>query len=109
MFTIDLDLSPFDFPRYKSPLDPPHCPPDNKEGWSGEVLVTYSPNFLTTDNNSSSEAWSFEGPIKIITSKKEFCSLIYHRDLEEFGSGLKKEIGDQGSHHPHNLGPLEIP
>ncbi|XP_059459646.1 uncharacterized protein LOC132189125 [Corylus avellana] len=36
-------------------------------------------------------AWSFGGLIKTIASRSESVILNYRRDLEEFGSGLKKE------------------
>ncbi|KAJ0977573.1 hypothetical protein J5N97_013047 [Dioscorea zingiberensis] len=36
-------------------------------------------------------AWSFDGLIKTIASKSETVIQTYRRDLEEFGSGLKKE------------------
>ncbi|KAK7835113.1 uncharacterized protein LOC112004598 [Quercus suber] len=44
------------------------------------------------DSDSDSTAiWSFGGLIKTIASKSESVIQTYRRDIEEFGSGLKKE------------------
>nr|XP_023892603.1 BSD domain-containing protein 1-like [Quercus suber] len=45
-----------------------------------------------SDSDSDSTAiWSFGGLIKTIASKSESVIQTYRRDIEEFGSGLKKE------------------
>ncbi|KAL5792998.1 hypothetical protein ACOSP7_001592 [Xanthoceras sorbifolium] len=46
------------------------------------------------NSNPSSAAggWSFGGIIKTLSSKSESVLETYRRDLQEFGSGLKKEI-----------------
>ncbi|XP_038988649.1 BSD domain-containing protein C22A12.14c [Phoenix dactylifera] len=96
VFAADPDPSPSDSPRQISPPDSPRRPPDEEEERGGEAPATCSPdpNSPTTGGGGGgSEAWSFGGLIKTIASKKELRSLIetYRRDLEEFGSGLKKE------------------
>ncbi|OAY61711.1 BSD domain-containing protein 1 [Manihot esculenta] len=57
-----------------------------------------NPNLDHTDAGTSTAAagggggWSFGGLIKNLSIKSESVIEIYRRDLEEFGSGLKKEI-----------------
>ncbi|XP_010905741.3 uncharacterized protein [Elaeis guineensis] len=72
----DPDPSPPDSPRQQT------FPPDDEEERGEEAPAA-----------AAGGAWSFGGLIKTIATKKEFGSLIetYRRDLEEFGSGLKKE------------------
>ncbi|XP_030508226.2 protein DOS2 [Cannabis sativa] len=43
------------------------------------------------DSNDSNNAWSFGGLIKTLATKSESVIHNYRRDLEEFGSELKKE------------------
>ncbi|OWM77930.1 BSD domain-containing protein 1 [Punica granatum] len=45
-----------------------------------------------SSNPNPSSGWDFGGLIKTLTSKSESVIETYRRDLEEFGSGLKKEI-----------------
>ncbi|KAJ7977457.1 BSD domain-containing protein 1 [Quillaja saponaria] len=49
--------------------------------------LNYSP-----DDGSNGGGWSFGGLIKTLTSKSESVIDTYRRDLQEFSSGLKKEI-----------------
>ncbi|KAJ7980161.1 BSD domain-containing protein 1-like [Quillaja saponaria] len=49
------------------------------------------PNPNQNPNQISDGAWSFGGLIKTIATKSEFVIQNYRRDLEEFGSELKKE------------------
>eukprot|EP00262_Sarcandra_glabra_P007401 TRINITY_DN20182_c0_g1_i1.p1 TRINITY_DN20182_c0_g1~~TRINITY_DN20182_c0_g1_i1.p1 ORF type:complete len:458 (+),score=108.77 TRINITY_DN20182_c0_g1_i1:271-1644(+) len=44
-----------------------------------------------SNSNLNSSAWSFGGLIKTLASKSESVIETYRRDLEEFGTGLKKE------------------
>ncbi|CAK9310017.1 unnamed protein product [Citrullus colocynthis] len=44
------------------------------------------------DSSVDAGAWSFGGLIKTLTAKSESVIETYRRDLQEFGSGLKKEI-----------------
>ncbi|CAH9111517.1 unnamed protein product [Cuscuta epithymum] len=44
-----------------------------------------------TTANSSAGGWSFGGLMKTLASRSESVLETYRRDLEEFGSGLKKE------------------
>ncbi|KAF8387981.1 hypothetical protein HHK36_026647 [Tetracentron sinense] len=48
-------------------------------------------NPSSNPNPSGGSAWSFGGLIKTFASKSESVIQTYRRDLEEFGSGLKKE------------------
>ncbi|KAE9611504.1 putative BSD domain-containing protein [Lupinus albus] len=43
-------------------------------------------------DNSGAGAWNFGGLIQTLTSKSESIIEIYRRDLQEFSTGLKKEI-----------------
>ncbi|CAH9081260.1 unnamed protein product [Cuscuta europaea] len=45
----------------------------------------------STTANSSAGGWSFGGLMKTLASRSESVLETYRRDLEEFGSGLKKE------------------
>ncbi|XAR57158.1 hypothetical protein NMG60_11025198 [Bertholletia excelsa] len=55
----------------------------------------YSSSSLSPNPNPSigaiTSAWSFGGLIKTLASKSESVIETYRRDLEEFGSGLRKE------------------
>lgn len=44
------------------------------------------------DSSAADGAWSFGGLIKTLSAKSESVIETYRRDLQEFGSGLKKEI-----------------
>ncbi|XP_038896504.1 BSD domain-containing protein 1 [Benincasa hispida] len=44
------------------------------------------------DSSVDAGAWSFGGLIKTLSAKSESVIETYRRDLQEFGSGLKKEI-----------------
>ncbi|KAI9181426.1 hypothetical protein LWI28_014903 [Acer negundo] len=51
------------------------------------------PNLPPNPNpNSTAGGWSFGGLIKTISAKSETVIETYRRDLQEFGSGLKKEL-----------------
>lgn len=55
------------------------------------------PNSPPTDlragaDNSGAGGWNFGGLIQTLTSKSESIIDTYRRDLQEFGTGLKKEI-----------------
>ncbi|KAJ0051851.1 hypothetical protein Pint_01127 [Pistacia integerrima] len=43
-------------------------------------------------NRAGSDGWSFGGLIKTLTVKSESVIETYRRDLQEFGTGLRKEI-----------------
>lgn len=45
-----------------------------------------------TDSSADAGAWSFGGLIKTLSVKSESVLETYRRDLQEFSSGLKKEI-----------------
>ncbi|OAY49651.1 BSD domain-containing protein 1 [Manihot esculenta] len=51
-----------------------------------------NPNPNDAGSSSGDDGWSFGGLIKNLTFKSESVIEIYRRDLQEFGSGLKKEI-----------------
>ncbi|XP_023514149.1 uncharacterized protein LOC111778505 [Cucurbita pepo subsp. pepo] len=44
------------------------------------------------DSYAAAGAWSFGGLLKTLSAKSESVVETYRRDLQEFGSGLKKEI-----------------
>lgn len=44
------------------------------------------------DSSAAAGAWSFGGLIKTLSQRSESVIETYRRDLQEFGSGLKKEI-----------------
>ncbi|KAL3626056.1 hypothetical protein CASFOL_029605 [Castilleja foliolosa] len=48
-------------------------------------------NDVHPDGNSNADAWSFGGLIKTLSTRSESLIETYRKDLEEFGSGLKKE------------------
>ncbi|TKY52586.1 BSD domain-containing protein 1 [Spatholobus suberectus] len=50
-----------------------------------------SPRSSTTDSDGG-DGWNFGGLIKTLTAKSESMIETYRRDLQEFGTGLKKEI-----------------
>ncbi|XP_052188875.1 uncharacterized protein LOC127799160 [Diospyros lotus] len=58
---------------------PPGSPPDHQEEHARHSMRTIT------------NAWSFGGLIKTLASKSESVIENYRRDLEEFGSGLRKE------------------
>ncbi|RDX66491.1 BSD domain-containing protein 1, partial [Mucuna pruriens] len=43
-------------------------------------------------NDSAGDGWNFGGLLRTLTTKSESIIETYRRDLEEFGTGLKKEI-----------------
>ncbi|KAM0947749.1 putative BSD domain-containing protein [Dioscorea sansibarensis] len=62
------------------------------------VFSDPDPGQNSTEDEPSGEApagggggWSFDGLIKTLSTKSESVIQTYRRDLEEFGSGLKKE------------------
>ncbi|KAL6970348.1 hypothetical protein U1Q18_030046 [Sarracenia purpurea var. burkii] len=85
------------------PSDPRNLPISPSKSQSEDQKVEEQPN---PDSNSSpstpdpnfkpsisaiTNAWSFGGLIKTLTSKSESVIETYRRDLEEFGTGLRKE------------------
>ncbi|XP_050240335.1 uncharacterized protein LOC126689250 [Quercus robur] len=50
-----------------------------------------NPDPIPDPDSDSTAIWSFGGLIKTIASKSESVIQTYRRDIEEFGSGLKKE------------------
>ncbi|MED6121440.1 hypothetical protein PIB30_030159 [Stylosanthes scabra] len=50
------------------------------------------PQPSTSNATAATGAWNFGGLMKTLTSKSESIIETYRRDLQEFGTGLKKEI-----------------
>ncbi|KAK7270249.1 hypothetical protein RIF29_23255 [Crotalaria pallida] len=81
VFSDDPD-PPQSEPGSESINDPdPDSPPT-------QPLLEQSPK----TNNLTAGAWNFGGLIQTLTSKSESIIETYRRDLQEFGTGLKKEI-----------------
>lgn len=62
-----------------------------KDGEEEESSDPSSPS-RPTDSYADAGAWSFGGLIKTLSVKSESVLETYRRDLQEFSSGLKKEI-----------------
>ncbi|GFP82011.1 bsd domain-containing protein 1 [Phtheirospermum japonicum] len=78
-------------------LDDPEPPrPDNSHepGPNPPIEQTHedrNSNDVAPDGSSNADAWSFGGLIKTLSTRSESLIETYRKDLEEFGSGLKKE------------------
>ncbi|KAL7084148.1 hypothetical protein ACP275_14G207300 [Erythranthe tilingii] len=68
-----------DQPGSNSPLKPPHQ--DANPGGAA----------ATAAQEGTADGWSFGGLIKTLATRSESVIETYRKDLEEFGSGLKKE------------------
>lgn len=66
-----------------------HSPSSQKEENHEETEDVDDPDPSTADSGAGS--WSFGGLIKTLASRSESVLETYRRDLEEFGTGLKKE------------------
>ncbi|KAF6145219.1 hypothetical protein GIB67_041414 [Kingdonia uniflora] len=76
------DPDPSDFPNdEQTPFQQPNPTPKSPT----------TPATPTTTTTTTTSAWSFGGLMKTIATKSESVIETYRRDLEEFGSGLKKE------------------
>nr|XP_023908062.1 BSD domain-containing protein 1-like [Quercus suber]POF16228.1 bsd domain-containing protein 1 [Quercus suber] len=74
---------------FKSVFSEDPDPPQNVDALEPNPDPNPDPD---SDSDSDSTAiWSFGGLIKTIASKSESVIQTYRRDIEEFGSGLKKE------------------
>ncbi|XP_020211015.1 BSD domain-containing protein 1 [Cajanus cajan] len=51
-----------------------------------------SPPRSTTTDSAAADGWNFGGLFKTLSAKSESIIETYRRDLQEFGTGLKKEI-----------------
>ncbi|XP_072979237.1 uncharacterized protein [Typha angustifolia] len=77
--------------------DPSHnYPPEEEEeeedgGSEGEAPTATDSPKPSSSGVSTGIGWSLGGLIKTVASKSESVIQTYRRDLEEFGSGLKKE------------------
>ncbi|PSR85180.1 BSD domain-containing protein [Actinidia chinensis var. chinensis] len=81
-----------DDPEPSNPTNPPISPPRSLS--DNQDLHHQPPNANPNPNASIAgiaNAWSFGGLIKTLASKSESVIETYRRDLEEFGSGLRKE------------------
>ncbi|PON52874.1 BSD domain containing protein [Trema orientale] len=76
-----------DPPQPESTSGSPQNPPNNQEREDPDPVS--GPDHAGTDGGG---AWSFGGLIKSLATKSESVIETYRRDLQEFGSGLKKEI-----------------
>ncbi|KAF7150343.1 hypothetical protein RHSIM_Rhsim02G0017100 [Rhododendron simsii] len=81
-----------DDPEPSDPQTAPTSPSNSQQ--SPHQQPDPNPDFPpapTPSISSLTAAWSFGGMIKTLASKSESVLETYRRDLEEFGSGLKKE------------------
>ncbi|OMO77782.1 hypothetical protein CCACVL1_14820 [Corchorus capsularis] len=74
--------------------DPPKTQSDSDSDSpkAKDSIPDSSPKNPYPDPNPNASAWSFGGLIKTIATRSESVIETYRRDLQEFGSGLKKEI-----------------
>ena len=74
--------------------DDPEPPKPQTESGSPKADSTpdSSPKQPDPDPNHNPTGWSFGGLIKTMATRSESVIETYRRDLQEFGSGLKKEI-----------------
>ena len=63
-----------------------------KEGEGTSDSSPHPKSSTVADSSAAVEAWSFGGLIQTLSAKSESVIDTYRRDLQEFGSGLKKEI-----------------
>ncbi|GFZ08939.1 BSD domain-containing protein [Actinidia rufa] len=82
-----------DDPEPSNPPNPPTSPPESQS--DNQDLHRQPPPNPNPNPNPSiagiANAWSFGGLIKTLATKSESVIETYRRDLEEFGSGLRKE------------------
>ncbi|PSS01465.1 BSD domain-containing protein [Actinidia chinensis var. chinensis] len=82
-----------DDPEPSNPPNPPTSPPEAQSD-NQDLHHQPSPNPNPIPNPSiagMANGWSFGGLIKTLATKSESVIETYRRDLEEFGSGLRKE------------------
>ncbi|XP_057467138.1 uncharacterized protein LOC130756609 [Actinidia eriantha] len=82
-----------DDPEPSNPPNPPTSPPESQSD-NQDLHRQPPPNPNPKPNPSIAgiaNAWSFGGLIKTLATKSESVIETYRRDLEEFGSGLRKE------------------
>ncbi|XP_030973530.1 protein DOS2-like [Quercus lobata] len=76
---------------FKSVFSEDPDPPQNDDAPEPNQDPNPNPNPDPDSDSDSTAIWSFVGLIKTIASKSESVIQNYRRDMEEFGSGLKKE------------------
>ena len=86
LFTLPSpSLSHFPMDFFKSVFSEDPDPPQNDDA------PEPNPDPIPDPDSDSIAIWNFGGLIKTIASKSESVIQTYRRDIEEFGSGLKKE------------------
>lgn len=72
--------------------DPPNSEPESESLKHEEADPDSPPKESDSDPNPSASAWNFGSLIKTLATSSESMIETYRRDLQEFSTGLKKEI-----------------